>query len=629
MAGAPITLEVALDASRLERREFSTGFKALRLERFVRATGVHPADTVEPYHDRIRETVVAHLDPEGRTRHHRRLARALEAFGNPSPEELVVHWEAAGERDQAARWAARAGDRALESLAFDWAAWFYERATQSESLGDDERHALQVKLGHALANAGRAPAAAAAYREALATAREHEARDLKRRIIEQLLFSGHFGEGLEATRDYLENLGLPQASSGLRGIGNLAVLRGRLALRGTAFRRKEERSIPEIELERIDACWALCRGFSTHDVVRGQVFQSRGALLALKAGEPKRVARALAMEYVNCCIDRPDSMTKHEHLLREAERIAVETDEPRLRALLLFVRGMASWAGQTRWKEAVGPFIEADGLFRSECTDVTWELNQCEGGTLDSFVWLGRWKEHGRMCTRVWRAGAERGDLWQSENTRAQQGVFAALVADDLEAAASHVDDEHAESEGPVYEFGRLRGEAYLRLYRDGGRDALAFLDANPLPLVSKLLLRVPLIHFLYHELLSRLAIAAAAQTPPGDRGSAIRRARRELEVFRGGQASAAPAVARLHGAGLAALGGDRERALPELEAAERALDELGLVGLVTVARWQRGELVGGDEGAELVRRARSWMRRESVVAPERIVRYLAPGFGA
>ena len=61
----------------------------------------------------------------------------------------------------------------------------------------------------------------------------------------------------------------------------------------------EEAEIPAEDLLRIDACWSTMVGLLLLDPLRAVDFGCRHLLAALRAGEPGRVARGLAMEA--CC----------------------------------------------------------------------------------------------------------------------------------------------------------------------------------------------------------------------------------------------------------------------------------------------------------------------------------------
>jgi DNA-binding SARP family transcriptional activator len=143
-------------------------------------------------HALVRETLYEGLTTPRRVQLHRRAGEALEALyaqdQEPHLAELAHHFlEAApgGDLDKALGYAQRAGDRALELLAYEEAARLYELALQALELQQpvdlSARYALLVARGDALARGGSTPEAEQAFLAAADLARasllpEHLAR---------------------------------------------------------------------------------------------------------------------------------------------------------------------------------------------------------------------------------------------------------------------------------------------------------------------------------------------------------------------------------------------------------------------------------------------------------------------
>jgi hypothetical protein len=88
-------------------------------EHLARCLGSGTLDEVETSHNRIRETVLRHLEPGTRKEWHRRLAQAWAATAGADAEVLAVHDEGAERPEAAGRNYARAADAAAGSLAFE------------------------------------------------------------------------------------------------------------------------------------------------------------------------------------------------------------------------------------------------------------------------------------------------------------------------------------------------------------------------------------------------------------------------------------------------------------------------------------------------------------------------------
>jgi hypothetical protein len=72
---------------------------------------------------------------------------------------------------------------------------------------------------------------------------------------------------------------------------------------------------------------------------------------------------------------------------------------------------------------------------------------------------------------------------------------------------------------------------------------------------------------------------------------------------------------------------GDEEKARRTLEQVEGQLDVVDMLLMAAAARYRRGQLTPGPEGAKLVRSADMQMQRLGVRNPSLFLRILAPGF--
>ncbi len=242
---------------------------SLRSARLIRCLGQAPNEEVEIYHDRIRETVVAHLSSESVRWNHERLALALLNSGSVDPEILAAHYRGAGQTERAFEYYTLAADQAAAALAFDHAARLYRVALELHSGTAAQAGALWRKLGDALANAGRAGEAAQVYGKAAETATPAETLELKRLESTQLLLSGHVEDGLALLRTLLGPLGLSMPLTARHAWMSLFRYRFLLKLHGLKFRKREESEIPAMALARIDLCWSAVAGLSMSEPIRG------------------------------------------------------------------------------------------------------------------------------------------------------------------------------------------------------------------------------------------------------------------------------------------------------------------------------------------------------------------------
>jgi serine/threonine protein kinase/tetratricopeptide (TPR) repeat protein len=600
----------------------------LRAERLLRTAGPAERNEVETYHDRIREAVVDHLAPDVLQRYHRRLAEVLESAGQGDPELLAVHWQEAGEAVRAGRLYGQAAVGASEALAFERAATLYRRALELQEATGEAARELNVRMADALANAGRGAEAARVYLEAADGAPPARALEWQRRAGLQLLSCGHVDAGLEVMRRVLDAVGLRLPGSANRALWSLLGQRLRLWLRGLRGLRcvpRAEKEVPAEELLRLDACIAAATGLSMVETIQGAYFQTRALLLALDAGEPHRLARALAMEAGHRSIGGGRTRRRTAWILARAAAIARTTGNPYPMAMVDLAGGIAA-ALAGLWREAVERCERAEKVLRESCTGVTWELGTAYRFTLWPLMFMGEVAEIERRLPVLFKEAQERDDLYTVTNLSLTVRTFVRLAADEPERARdelAQVMDKWSRLGYHVQHMNRWYDEANIELYSGQAAAALARLEAGWAAVKASHLLRVQQVRIFLVHLRARCALAAAAA---GGGEALLRAAARDARALHRERVPWAEALAVLIEAGVACGRGDERGAAALFGKAAEQLKAADMHLFAAAARRRQGILLGGAEGQAIRSQAEAWMAEQGVRSAERMTALLAPG---
>ncbi|HEU0029846.1 MAG TPA: protein kinase [Kofleriaceae bacterium] len=626
VAGRPLPQGTIASAASAELAELMAQIDALRGANLIKSSGARRSDAIEPYHDRIRQAVLARLAAPARVQIHHQLATALEAAQHPDPETLAVHWRDAGKPERAVGYALSAAEQATAAVAFARAARLYRMAIEL-GLPADDRRRVAVLLADALANDGQGPAAAQAYLDAVPDAAPAQRRVLTQRAAEQLLRAGHINEGLGLARTVLADLGMRFPTRPRGTLASLLYQRAALKLRGLRHVERSEAEVDPEELERIDACWTLALlGFV--DTLRGADFGSRHTRRALAAGEPRRLARALAVEAVYASSIAHGYEPRAHELLELARGLADKTQD---RYAIAFVRGSTAVV-----EHAIGNFRlarehadAAERSFREGCTGVAWELDGVQLIALQCLYYEGKLAELGRRVLPILEQALQRGDLFCASSVQTLAKFRVHLFRDEPDEARRTATDAIAswDQEGfHLQHRHELIAQAEIDLYLGRGGAAYRRYERSWRALEKSLLLKAQQQRLELFDARARSATAAALERG-ADRAALLAVAERHVKAIERDAMPWSNALARLTRAGIAACRGDTERAVGVLREAVAALDTCGLDLHAAIARRILGEQLAGDEGRALVALADAWLAEAQVKHIGRATAMLAPGF--
>lgn len=627
LAGEPLHHDTIVRAADVAPEQLVRILSLLRVANLVRTSGAGADDTVEPYHDRVAAAIVGHLDKATRRELHRALAVSLEASSRRGHEPMLAfHWQGAGRSDLAARYAAAAAAEAVDALAFDRGARFYRLALE---LGHPERGELYARLGEALGLDGRGAEAADAYLAAAdATTADEVALDRRRLAAEQLLVSGHIDRGIELITTVLAALGMELPATPRRALASLVLRRGLLRARGLGFRERQEGEVAASELTRIDLCWSVAGGLAMVDTIRGADFQTRHLLLALRAGEPIRVARALAAEGGFHSVGGVRSRRRAAQLFAEVRALLARHPSEQVQFLLTGSECISAFqAGQ--WRRSLELARHAELEIRHQQTTATWEHDTIDFFVLYSLFYLGELGELATHAPALLRHAVARGDLYAATNLRVGFINAAWLVSGDVETAREHLAE--AARQWTVrwvhlQHYHQLLGDAQVALYTGDAEPAHRALEERWPALRAAQLLRISLIDDEIRHLRARLSIATALSGSRRRDALLADAARDAARVTRAQEAAIAP-LGELALAAVDHARRDEARAAARLRRCVTAFDRADMAAYAAAARAALGRVLGGDEGAALVGQAEEALRGQAVAEPTRWFAMLAPGF--
>ena len=624
IAGMPVRQGVIARAAGLELGACFEAIDALRRERFARTEGTGEDNVVEPYHDRVREALLAALPGSRRIEMHRRLATILEERVDEPRDRaaLVHHLQQAGERARAAAHAERAAEELAHALAFDRAADLYRLALTLGTHDRADRARLLLACGHALRDAGRAREAAESFVEAAALAPSGERLALEVAAAEQWVCCGHLERGLALLESVLERLGVRWPRTQAEVLAAFAYERARLALAG--IDRVGTSAIAVDERRRLEVFQSIASGLGSIDPLRAWTFQTRALRRILRSGEPELLARGLALEALLSGLEGQSGATYVRRLVARAEELARGSKSERVRAWVELADGGTSYF-LGRLASAPRPLAEAELRFRDEVRVDMGGLNVARILKVWTAVFRGDLAALGRWIPEYERDAVRRDDRYAKVSLNLA-GHVAWLVDGDLARARAKLRDRAWEPPGGAYHIQSwyaLLAECEQALYDPApiDRAARARFDRGFFALRTSLVfLRAESIRVYGTWLRARYLVALAEQGVEGQVPKARALAGR---LMRERASYAAPYAAAIRAA-CDALEGGRASAIVELRVCEELADQSSLFGLAAMARRRIGEL--GDRAAERGE-AERFFRVQRVADPARMTRMYLPGF--
>jgi tRNA A-37 threonylcarbamoyl transferase component Bud32/tetratricopeptide (TPR) repeat protein len=599
----------------------------LSAERLATLRHVDGEAILTPAHDYVRSAVVASLGTEAKASYHEAIAVAFEsvqetdraATARLDSQAIVEHWLAAGHPANAAHHAVAAAQTAEDALTFKRAAELYQIALTFGPWDIEGQRDLMARKAHALACAGQLDEAITEYGLAAQMVPDTESIDLERLRVEALLRRGRFAEALPAAEALLGQIALRVHVTTKTSRTKLATQWMQAKLRGLEF---EERAIADADPQALlaaDVLYSIASGLAFTDPALGRVVQSELIRSALDAGEPIRVALALAQEIIYTSAAGSRTSSTVETVTKRLQTVAARVGAPQITGIADVAMGIGDFANG-RWREARERLESGLAVMRDHGAGVRWEIDIGDTYWLASLFYLGEWREMSRHAQLLLRDALERGDVIAQQWLRSGRCNTAWILAGRADDAHAHLDAAtamlgdgfqlpHVHAIVAAAELDLFAGDAASAGHRL--RDAWAQIER-----LGVLRMQQPRI-----ELAMLRARIALVQGDP-------RSAREHAQAMIKEDVAWGEGLGRMLAAACAVSEGDSHGALDALALAEPLLDATGMLGFLCVARAYRGRLEGGAAGVALEVAARDALVELGARDPEIVAYHLVPWSG-
>lgn len=626
IAGAPLTEATVQRAAGLGAGPLARALTFLRSEQMVRRDLVADEAWLEPYHDRVRESVASHLHLGKRRVMHDALADALAAEASPERSPLrVQHLEAAGRWEEAAELAERAADEAVVALAFEHATDLYRDAvrlaSRDRSLPQDAP--LYRKLADTLKLAGAEAAAGEVYRQLGAHTGEPRERDAFRgAAAECFLASGRVDEGVAALRQALADSDIVYPESDSQALRLMLWYQFRASHRLRRFRARPESSIAAEDLQRLELYQNAFRGLVRIDSLRGGYFAARGLVFALERGAARYAGVFWTCQAI---VSSMMGTSKHARAKTEiaaaARALAHTSDELSKTHLLLAGTAYALFATDFRQVHArldtLDRALERLGVHSFEYTTALVFRGLSWNRQLNAAALVAHMPQHLAAARR-------RGDLYSLFQLEVV-GNLRWLVLDRPSTARRELEEAQKPPTEPgnALEWHALVARCQVALY-DGRRAPLVAVQDE----VSYLRQRSPL-RFVQHVRIemtwfeARLALLDARARFLPTRVAARRKLRRHASALGGEGLDLGHMYEHTLLGGLAEIEGERAVASSHLARAADAAERMGAPVWADLLRLRQDQL----DGARATE-AEERLRAQGVVDPHRLANLALHPFG-